>query len=285
MNTPLTRRHNARRSLYIGLAVSLLVHCLALAIRFDPPASAKPVTSTLEVVLLNAYDGVRPVDPAALAQADMDGGGEQEHGIARSPLPPSAAPTVLPGGAPLRDQVDQQARDLLLQPASPVAVASKPAGAPAQPAAITSKQPGDAADIAALTQQYAAIAQRIDDYNRRPRRHFFAPSTSASRYAQYVETWREHVEHVGNDVYAATVPAGIYGSLRLTVFVRADGSVERLEFDTPSVHAQLNQAARDIVRQSAPFAPFPDAIRHDTDVMAITRTWHFENDSLSTEQQ
>lgn len=69
----------------------------------------------------------------------------------------------------------------------------------------------------------------------------------------------------------------------MTVFVRADGSVEGVEIDQAAPHAVLNEAARKIVASAAPFAPFPDSVRRETDVIAITRTWHFSNDALTTE--
>src|SRR5690606_37558210 len=134
-----------------------------------------------------------------------------------------------------------------------------------------------------LAQQVAAISERIQDYNRQPRRHYFAPSASAWVYADYVEHWRNRVEEFGNAHYPDAARGRYYGSLRMTVFVRADGSVEKIEFDQPSEHDVLNQAARNIVLQAAPFAPFPDAIQRDTDIIAITRTWHFQNDAISTE--
>ena len=37
----------------------------------------------------------------------------------------------------------------------------------------------------------------------------------------------------------------------------------------------LDDAARRIVEMAAPYPPFPDAIRRDTDILEITRTWSF----------
>lgn len=269
--------------LYIGLALSLMLHCLALALRFTAPPASPPITSTLEVVLLNAYDVSTPVKPAALAQVSMDGGGQAAEGIARSPLPPSQDAFQLPRTAPASEHVElgEQERELIAQNDGAISLTER------KDTAETTDVIADAMDTAAtlamLTQEYAAVSRRVENYNRQPRRHYFAPSTSASRYAEYVEAWREHVERVGNELYDATVPAGMYGSLRLTVFVRADGTVEGLAFDTRSVHPELNAAAQVIVQQAAPFAAFPENIRRETDVIAITRTWHFENDTITTE--
>lgn len=270
--------------LYIGLAISLCLHALVLALRFTSPPGPPPLASRLEIVLINAYDVERPVEPVALAQADMDGGGDADDGLARSPLPPAMEAVQLPGAADAAapEQPGDTARELLTRPESDTTLAEAMRRARA---AETVAPPFDAAAaIAVLTQQYAALSRRVEEYNRRPRRHYFAPSTSASPYAEYVENWRERIEDVGNRLYGELVPHGMYGTLRLTVFLRADGSVENLSFDTLSIHPELNRAARIIVERAAPFAPFPEAIRHETDVIAITRTWHFENDAIVTEQ-
>lgn len=276
----------ARRHLAIGVAVSLAVHALVLALRFQgveaPPARADD--PRLDVVLLNTLTQDTPVEPTVLAQVDMDGGGTHEAGAARSPLPAETGETqvlLAREQARLRE-LEALQRDLMVALRSHHArMAEQQSGAGGGEAAAFDGV--DPTTLAQLAQQYAAISARVEDYNRQPRRHYFAPSASAWPYAEYVETWRERIEEVGNREYPEAARGRYYGSLRMTVFVRADGSVEGMEIDQPSPHAVLNDAARAIVLRAAPFAPFPDAVRRDTDVIAITRTWHFRNDALTTE--
>ena len=277
------RRH---RYLYAGLAVSLLTHICLLSIQFRTnPAPTRAPVSSLEVVLLNARTEQAPVQADVLAQVDMEGGGDAIEGVARSPLP--AAPDIesrLPSASAASGVAELEARqrELMARLAAQYASLAQPQ-APADAAAHTGATdvPGDT--LAQLTQQYAAISQRVEEYNRRPRRHFFAPSASAAPFAEYVEAWRERIERTGNQYYPDAARGRLYGSLRLTVFVRADGSVEDVVMDEPSEHAILNAAARDIVRKAAPFAPFGPEVRRDTDIIAITRTWHFQNDAISME--
>ena len=67
------------------------------------------------------------------------------------------------------------------------------------------------------------------------------------------------------------------------VAVRADGSVQEVRVLKSSGQRILDQAAIDIVRLAAPFAPFPPEIRQDTDILEIIRTWQFEKgDRLSS---
>lgn len=271
------------------MAASLLVHAGVLALRFhapDPPE--RPPVSSLEVVLLNARTDTEPVQATALAQVSMDGGGDSTEGLARSPLPPSPSlDSVIPTTTPEQrvQELEARQRDMMAQLASQYAAliharseSAMPDGTPVPGLPDNTEQ-----TLALLAQQYAAVSQRVEDYNRRPRRHFFAPSASAVPFAHYVEDWRQRVESIGNQYYPEAARGRVYGSLRMTVFVRADGSVEEVVFDAPSEHAVLNDAARDIIRKAAPFAPFPEDVRREADIIAITRTWHFQNDAISTE--
>ena len=67
----------------------------------------------------------------------------------------------------------------------------------------------------------------------------------------------------------------LYGSLILTVSIRADGSVEQVEVSKSSGQRILDAAAVKIVEMAAPYAAFPPDIRRDTDILHITRTWSF----------
>lgn len=272
----------ARRYLLVGIAVSLAVHALVLSLHFrGPPAAASVRDTGLEVVLLNMHAASPPAHGLVRAQADLDGGGDDAEGLARSPLPaaPDAGVQLEPG----REQ--DHLRELEARQRAWLTTLDETAAklAEARAAAEPNRPPADTAALAELAQQYAAIAARVEDYQRQPRRHYFAPSASAWPYAEYVEAWRERVEAVGNRFYPNAARGRLYGSLRLTVFVRADGSVEGTALDASSGHAILDNAAQDIIRRAAPFPPFPDAVRRDTDVMAITRTWHFQNDAFTTE--
>jgi protein TonB len=91
----------------------------------------------------------------------------------------------------------------------------------------------------------------------------------------YVEDWRQKVERIGNLNYPEGARGRIYGSLRVTVSIKSDGSLDDIQVDRPSEHKVLNEAALKIVRLAAPYAAFPPEIRKDTDILVITRTWTF----------
>ena len=113
-----------------------------------------------------------------------------------------------------------------------------------------------------------AIGARTEDY----------------RFAQYVEDWRQKIERVGNLNYPESARGRLYGSMVITVVIKSDGSLERVEINHPSAHRLLDDAAKRIVQLAAPFASFPPDIGRDTDVIEITRTWAFTSaDTLHTE--
>ena len=122
----------------------------------------------------------------------------------------------------------------------------------------------------------AEIAQDMDAYQKRPKRRFVGARAEEYRFARYVEDWRLKIERVGNLNYPeAARQMKLYGSLLVTVSIRADGSVEDIRIDRSSGNRILDAAAVRIVEMAAPYAPLPPDIRRDTDVLHITRTWTF----------
>lgn len=271
------------RYLNVALGISLVAHGLLAAVQFTMPTPPRQSArdTGLEVILVNGRTDSAPVERQVLAQANIDGGGDHDAGRAASPLPNSSV--TLDGDAVTAAQrrqaeLEARQRELMAQMArSKDSVAAKPANAPQDSPQANANQDASVP----MARQLAEIAARIEDYNKRPRRHFFAPSTSEYRFAQYVEDWRQRIETVGNLNYPSAARGRLYGSLRMTVYIRSDGSVERVEFDQPSEHRVLNDAARRTVELAAPFARFPADIARDTDVLAITRTWRFTNDKLT----
>jgi protein TonB len=131
----------------------------------------------------------------------------------------------------------------------------------------------------------AQIAKDMDAYQKRPKRTFIGARATEYRFARYVEDWRLKIERIGNLNYPeAARQAKLYGSLVLTVSIRADGSLENVEVNRPSGQRILDAAAVKIVEMSGPFAPFPPDIRRDTDILHITRTWTFAKGDELTSQ-
>ncbi|UCG96793.1 MAG: TonB family protein [Burkholderiales bacterium] len=269
--------------LVTALGVSLAVHALALAVRFVDPERLRlrSTDPSLEIILVNARSLVRPSQPEAYAQANLDGGGANDAGRRSSPLPnlmQQRDGETLEKAQARAERPKQQLQKLAVRDSGELSVTSTERPAPADVAA------GGTADstLDVLARMQAEISKRISDYQKRPRRHHFMPSTSEYRYARYVEDWRAWVERIGNEHYPEEARGRVYGALRMTVVVGADGRLVQAVIEEPSGSAVLDRAARHIVKLAAPFPPFPPEIARDTDILEITRTWIFTNDKFAT---
>lgn len=278
----------ARYLLGLALGVSLLAHAVLLSLQFSFPEASRAFRDRgLEIILVNTRSLQRPADPQAQAQTNLDGGGNTEHERrARTPLPP--APRHQEGDDLEHSQKRIQSLEahqerLAAQAASRQTVSPKNETTP-QPDPAPNLSGRDLAQSAlAMMRVEGEIARELDDYNKRPRRKFIGTSAIEYRFAQYAEEWRLKVERVGTLNYPEAARGKLYGSLVMTVTIRSDGTVEGVEINRSSGHRILDDAARRIVQLAAPYAAFPPAIRHDTDVLEITRTWNFtQRDSLET---
>ncbi|MBS3935571.1 MAG: TonB family protein [Sulfuritalea sp.] len=275
-----------QRRLTLALAVSLFLHALLLSIRFTlPEAGERAREQALDVVLVNNRQATRPDRPQARAQANLDGGGASEAPLrARTPLPP--AREERPGNDVVAAQqrvaeLERQQRELLTQPGTGPYPADR--AEPPHPADARISGRDLAASALAMVRLDAEIARSLQEYNQRPKRKFIGARVEEYRFAQYVEDWRQKVERVGNLNYPQAARGRLYGNLVLTVAIKSDGSIERVELNRSSGHLLLDEAAQRIVRLAAPFAVFPAAIRRDTDIIEITRTWSFTGaDQLQT---
>ncbi len=273
--------------LRIALVLSLAIHAAALTVHFVDPPARPPQASTLEVTLVNARSEAEPIQPRILAQNPLNGGGEANSGQAASPLPRTAAESadevVLAALRKRQEELETEQERLFTQ----LMAEQKTRPERKQPDLFEqSNDPGADArhqESLILNARISALKERIERYNAQPRRQFTGPSAKAVDYAEYVEAWRKKIELLGTEHYPDEARGKVYGSLQLTVYIRRDGSLERIEIDRPSNHPILNLAASRIVQLAAPFPPLPPAIAARTDVLAITRTWNFVNQTLETQ--
>ena len=282
-----------RRVSTIGIAigVSLAVHLMALTVHFTfGSGRIDDRGPPLTVALVNAKSASKPVKPDILAQANLDGGGNTEQNRrARTPLPvlPRETPRQTVAVASAREPVrENTTREMMTQLRSPTAVAAP------EPKPLEEAEPTESPTANELMQKTleavrleAQIARDMEAYQKIPRRKFIGAQAREYRFARYVEDWRMKVERIGNLNYPEAARANrLYGSLVLTVSIRADGSIEDVKVNRKSGHRVLDAAAVKIVEMAGPYAPFPDDIRRDTDILSITRTWTFaKGDELHSE--
>jgi len=274
------------RTLAASLAASLALHALILSLHFRLPGSGRITPPpSLEVILVNARSLERPTRPEALAQANLDGGGTVEAPRrARTPLPAIEPPRRgqdLAQAERRAQELEVREQELLAQAREAQRAVTEKDPAPAAPAVPSGRELADLALAAARLQ--AEIDRRHEEYQKRPRKRFIGARATEYRFALYEEQWRAKIERVGTLNFPADARGKLYGSLRLTVTLRPDGSVESVELDRSSGLKALDEAAFRIVRLAAPFAPFPPDVARDTDLLVITRTWFFaQGDRLWT---
>ncbi len=136
----------------------------------------------------------------------------------------------------------------------------------------------------AIASLQAKLDNQQQTLSKKPRtRRLTASSTRQSSDALYMNQWLREIESIGNLNYPSEAKRkNINGSLRLMVALRADGTIHEIKVLESSGHKVLDDAAKHIVRQASPFAPFSEEMRKQTDVLEIIRTWQFKQTQFST---
>jgi protein TonB len=278
----LLERFGLVASMQVALVASIAVHAfivVGLGIKIVRGPSMDAPHNTLDVVLVNSKSANRPDKADAIAQANLDGGGNTDKKLrASTPLPLTAEREMqqeLHAMEQRRRELEREAQELLTRMKSRATVTQ----ADISPQAVP-KPDAEARDLVDRSMEIArleaAIRQQHQAYQERPKKRFVGARTQESRVAFYVDNWRRKIERIGNLNYPAKARApGFVGVLRITVGIKANGEVESVEINKRSGHRFLDDAAVRIVNLAAPFDRFPDNLRADTDILYITRTWTF----------
>jgi protein TonB len=282
-----------------ALAVSMLVHAVLLAIRFVPPEAFRfsPTDPGLEVILVNAKHDRAPLKAEALAQANLDGGGNAEEGRAKSPLPDTRR---VQDGESLREtrqrvaELEAMQQRMLAQARSETTAAVRPAtdkpkprNAPVEPDGTDKEE-----QARVLARMEAEIAKEIENYNKRPKKTQISPSTKEVGYAVYYNALQKRIEHVGTLNFPEHKGKKLYGELIVYIPIFHDGSIYEKEggprIERSSGNPNLDRAAVRIVRNAAPFGRIPAKMRTvgKDDVWEIVTRFKFTHEKgLETEMR
>ncbi len=303
----------------VAIWVSIFVHAIIFSIQFQPELKKfRDSMPTLEVMLVNAKTLEAPKKADVLAQSNLDRGGNTDADKKMKTALPSpskevqevtmeqvAAAQTSAKSAKLKaeqalekkrvEELEKQAQALMTQ----IRSLHKIDANATQLAAATDPEQGEqqvklnkvldkqalVASSKEMDRLEALIAKQQEEYQKRPRKKFMGARAEEYRFAMYIEYWRQQVERIGNLNYPeAAKNQKMYGQLQMTLEIKSDGSIVSMTINHSSGHQVLDDAAKRIVRLAAPFKPFPDEIKKDTDVLSITRTWTFtQQDALSTE--
>lgn len=284
----------------LTLCLAAIAHAtVILGVSFTPEDLHPPRMDTMEITLVQQVSPEAPDQAKVLAQANLQGGGDTAEDVRPSaptpPLFPDTQPAVtVPASAAPPQPVTQKPAPAIETPPAPVE--SRPLlttdkaaefEAPAQPSKdekVRAEPERLPTATQLLTNSFrvaslsAEIKRKLEAKSQRPKQKFISASTREYKYAAYMEAWRAKVERVGNLNYPEEARRrGLSGSLILDVALNVDGSVNDVVIRHSSGESVLDDAAVRIVMLAAPFAPLPQNIRVDTDILHITRTWQFIN--------
>lgn len=280
--------HYSNDRLGFMLFLAACVHAIViLGISFELEDRNKPKhrQQSLEIMVVR-HPKESPKEeeqPDFLAQTSQAGGGEQDE-KSRPRVEALSTPAPSPSIQPQQSQPDLADAKPPLQADKPRLTQSKSSqktvlkqSAPA----VTEKPKLTSAQLIAsrdqqILQLTAELERKTQAYAKLPKRKAISASTKEYKYAAYLDAWRRKVERIGNLNYPDEAKRKkLYGNLIMHVAVKADGSIEQVRVLHSSGHKLLDDAAVRIVRLAAPFSPFPNEIRKETDILDITRTWQF----------
>ncbi len=260
----------------IAIVVSLLLHAGLLVFRWaDPQGFDRLMTQMpLDIILVNARSSAAAPDkPQALAQANLQGGGDVAQGRAQSPLPLSersqSGQADDAATAKLR-QLKQQQSALLAQVKQQLSINS-------------TRQSANASEAAAIDQQrrqlldtLAEIEQRINEQNARPRTRYVSPATREVSYALYHDHMRRLIEEHGTRFFPQIQGRKLYGSLTLMLTVNAQGRVIASQVLKSSGQPELDKLALALAENAGPFGTFSAEMKREFDQLAMVSRYTFK---------
>lgn len=273
------------------LFMALALHAMIIfGITFTLPKSDK-VAPTLNITLATHKSKKQPEDTDFLAQFDQQASGTEDKvkeltttelaevaDVNVNQVNPIQSPNTTQKTIEKRKVITTQSQSLRSASSDKLAEEEQnPSEAQEAPTQAQLRSEKLASLQAKLDRERQALA-------REPRitRHT-SVSTKSSDEAAYYNYWSSKIVKIGNKNFPReALDKEIFGSLRMEVGIRANGTVASAKVTSSSGHVFLDDAARRIVKLAEPFRPLPPEIAKNTDIFVIYRTWNFEITGLST---
>jgi protein TonB len=261
-----------------------IVHALViLGVSFDVDVP-RSMNKVLEIVLITTPDKQRPDKADFLAQEDQVGSGEaEEKAINQQQAAPQPTKKAVLTQSDKTQKAQAQAQKVLLQSEADVAIDASNKKVQRESKELTT------ADLLRQSEEIARLQAELNEaltsYSRRPRKlHINSINAHKYKAASYEAAWQQKIERVGNLNYPSDVRRkSLSGTLVMSVELYADGNLKKIIINRRSGHKIIDDAAINIVKLAAPFAPLPIELQKEVDILVITRTWQFLNEgSLRT---
>ncbi len=256
---------------------------LGITFTISPPADSKTAPA-LDIILVQTKSPVDVDDADYLAQVSQQGGGNAKEKARPREL--FSAPTLssTPGIATQTSvqQIQKQKKNeqlaLLTQSNAEYSVNTEKNPVEAEDDITVNKTNTRQNDQTARLA--AEISNTIEEQASIERTKYLNSSTKEFTPAKYMREWINRVERVGNLNYPDQARRKkLSGTLILDVVINSKGELVKTDLRQSSGHQVLDDAAKRIVKLAAPYPAFPDKLRKEADVIHITRSWEFLNNS------
>ncbi|MBK9217733.1 MAG: energy transducer TonB [Uliginosibacterium sp.] len=247
----------------LSMGISIAFHSLLPLIGFIPPSGGlkKQRDPGLEVVLVNAKHSKAPQKAQALAQANLDGGGntDDKKAMPSTPLPPD---TDKHDGdswwrASAGSNSSKRCNAICWRWRNPPTRSTRRKRTTrTRPEVIPARRGVDLTRATAIARQEAVVEKLLKEYAQRPRKAFISPRTQYASHAQYMMSWSSKIARVGELNFPRNTVGSLYGSVQIHVEIRADGSVARAEIARPDKDPKINDAALRVIHIAALLHPF-----------------------------
>ena len=273
----------------LTLFFAITIHAIIiLGISFSSELfNQKDSVQTMEITLVQSRSETPPdEEPQYLAQANQQGSGNTNNIKRPQALRNETikTPHQTQGNAPdnvlpveqQQKRIEQKQREVMLAQQAKKTISSKK-----QTPREDSKKP-NISNMMSKAFQIAAASAELDELRvankNKQKTKFITASTREFKYATYQEAWRQKVERIGRINYPEEArKRKLSGQLTMTVAIKANGTLKEVSIDRSSGNRLLDDAAKRIVRLASPYAPFPEDIARETDLLYITRTWIFQD--------
>ena len=255
-----------------------------LGITFSISPAESESLPTLDVILVQTQNPSEAEDAKYLAQVSQQGGGNSEEQSRPTDLFTAPSLSKNPGMAmatsqqQLASQKQVEEVALLHQDDSSYSIDTDEDKQNPNKATLLNRQnQNQNSKQARLAHE---LSTQIQNQAEKTRTRYLNSSTREFVPATYMRQWINRVERIGNLNYPDQARREkLSGTLILDVVINADGELVKTDLRQSSGHQILDDAAKRIVQLAAPYSPFPPKLRQQADVIHITRSWEFLNDS------
>ena len=274
--TPRPSQSSPQDRLTTALFIAAAVHAvLLLGIGFASPGHPDGEISSMEVVLVHDPDADSGPNerPDYLADVNQRGAGtaaDVRHAEAPGGAPAAGAAGRATGGG---DHVSGGSEDDIVS-----ARTRRPPTRATQAIAAGERSP-------IVVEAVRSDASAVDNGDAfalrgRPTKELVVTAnTRESSVAVYLDAWRHRIERIGTANYPldSVRRSHLTGNPVLEVRIAADGRLVDAVVSRSSGHVELDQAALNILRLSAPFEPFPRMLAAEHDSVRLTYEWQFSD--------